>query len=85
MRYSICSFFYLVTALLLAGCAITQASQKLEGADLKEIVALENFQGCIYANVTGSYIGAAGQFRIIGSIGRTNTVQNCIPGAILAP
>jgi len=55
----------------LAGCALTQAAEKLDGAQLLDLVKQENSAGCIMGSVSGAHLGVAGVVRVIAVWGKS--------------
>lgn len=67
---------------LLSGCALLTAADKLQGADLQELVKQENSAGCIKGLVNGAYLGNSGTFLIITKWGSTPPSACDTPGVI---
>lgn len=56
---------------MLSGCALTTAADKLEGVDLLQLVEKENAAGCIKGVLTGSHLGASGVLNVWATWGKT--------------
>ena len=70
---------------LAGGCALMQAADRLDGAQLLEVVKAERSSGCIAGWVNGSHLGAAGRVRVLALWGpKPPEVAQCL-GALVLP
>jgi hypothetical protein len=78
-------FMFALLISLVAGCALTQAVDKLEGEELLKLVKQENSQGCVSAWINGAHLGVAGAMRVIATWGKTPPDVRLCTGQVTTP